>query len=349
MVTFHYIEDYIEFIGGYRDINNRKLGLFDTIPSPVSLARYDIKIVDSLASQTAERNIGYTDKQAELAKKIVVKYRRQLSQLPQPVSVPENISSYRMAIRQVDRTRRAFIRDDKIILKFPYDADLITAVKIQAKQGDGSGIFLGEEKVWQFGVTESVVNWICAVSEKYNIEVDKSVTDLYVKILDCEQQPYAIELVDTGTGYDIVNATEYLKEYIAVNLGGFGYDNMLALIDNAELLGYTVSKELLLNFYSKFRNELTVRQRLCVARRQRYFSKNKLGLEEIVEYARRTNRLPVYVYATGLPKPSTDEVKYLRQETVDTKIKCLVSESRLLVGTRKQAWIKQAEKIFYIE
>lgn len=349
MVTFNYIEDYMEYIGGYRDINNRKLGFFDTVPPPISLARYDVKIIDSLASQTAERNIGYTDKQAELAKKIVVKYRRQLSQLPQPVYVDENISGYRMGIRQVDRTRRAFIRDDKIILRFPYDAELITALKTQLKEGDGAGSFLTEERVWEFGITESIVNWICAISEKHNIEVDKSVVDLYLKILDCEQQSFAIELVDTGTGYDITNAVESLKEYITENLGGFGYDNMLALIDNAELLGYTVSKKLLMNFYSKFRNELTVRQRRCVARRQRYFNKNKLGLEEIVEYARRTNRLPVYVYATGLPRPSTDEVKYLRSENVDTKIKCLVSESGLLVGTRKQAWLKRAEKIFYIE
>jgi hypothetical protein len=349
MVTFNYIEDYIEFIGGYRDINNRKLGLFDTVASPVSLARYDIKIIDSLASQTAERNIGYTDKQAELARKIVVKYRRQLSQLPQPVAVDENIKSYRMGIRQVDRSRRAFIRDNKIILKFPYDIDLITAVKVQSRDGDGSGVFLAEEKLWQFGVTESVVNWICTISEKHNIEVDKSVTDLYVKILECEQQPYAIELVDTGTGYDITNAAENLKDYIITNLGGFGYDNLLMLIDNAEVLGYTVPDGLLLQFYKQFRPTLSVRQRLCTAKNRRRFNKSTGDLEEIVEYARATNRLPVYVYATGLPKTSTEEVKYLRQETVDTKIKCLVSESRLLVGTRKQAWMKQAEKIFYLE
>jgi hypothetical protein len=254
-----------------------------------------------------------------------------------------------MAIRQVDRSRKAYIENNKLILKFPYDSELITAVKNQSKQGDGSAVFDAEEKIWQFGITESVVNWICAISENHNIEVDKSVTDLYIKILECEQKPFAIELRDTGTGYEIVNAADSLKEYIVSCLGGFGYDNIVALIDNAEVLGYTVPKELLLDFYSKFRSELTVRQRLCVSRRQRYFSKNKLGLEEIVEYARRTNRLPVYVYATGLPKTSTEEVKYLRQEGVDTKIKCLVSESRLLVGTRKQAWIKQAEKIFYIE
>jgi hypothetical protein len=349
MNTFDYIEDYIEFIGGHRDINNRKLGLFDTVSSPISLARYDVNIVNSLAAQTAERNVGYTDKQAELAKKIVQKYRRQLSQLNPAVHLPENFSKFRLTIRTVDRSKRAFIGDNCVVLKFPYDTELIEMVKRQSKDGEGSGTFNYDNKEWIFAITESTINWICSISDKHQIELDRSITDLYIKILECEQQSYAIELVDIGTGYDIVNAAESLKDYIQTNLGGFGYDNLLRLIDNAPVLGYTIPNKILIEFYSKHKNKLTVRQRLCLSRSKRSFKKNELELEEFIEYARKTNRLPVYVYATGLPKTSTNEVKYLRHESIDTKIKCLVSESRLLVGTRKQAWLKQAEKIFYIE
>ena len=177
-VFINYIEDYIEFIAGYRDINNRKLVMFDQVPSPLSLARYDVKIVDSLGSQTAEKNIAYTDKQAELAKKIVNKYRKQLSQLPVPLLVPENFDKFCMPIRTVDRSKRAYINDQKLYLKFPYNTDLITSIKNQLKQGDGNGIFDNDTKIWQLSITESTVNWICTIAEKYEIELDNELKNL---------------------------------------------------------------------------------------------------------------------------------------------------------------------------
>ena len=45
--TFDYVEDYMEFIGGWRDASGKLRGLFDTVPSPISLARYDVKVVES--------------------------------------------------------------------------------------------------------------------------------------------------------------------------------------------------------------------------------------------------------------------------------------------------------------
>jgi len=350
MAAFQYIEDYLEFIGGYRDINNRKLSLFQTVPSPLSLARYDVNIVHSLASQTSEKNTAYTDRQAELAKKIVNKYRRQLSQLPVPVTIPENFDKFRMSIRTIDRTKRAYIANNKLILKFPYDAELITAVKTQARQGDAEGNFIVEEKIWQFGLTECAINWICAISEKYNIEVDRSVTDLYIKILDCEQQPYAIELVDSGKGYEIQNGDLNLKQYIENHLGGFGYDNLLRLVDNSEPLGYTVSPTVMAKFRNDYQGQLKPTAMTCVENRHVVFKKDQaININEIVDYAKATDRLPIYVYAMGLPKESTDEVKYLKHQSVSTVIRCLISESNIMVGTRKQSWLNQAEKIFFIE
>ena len=288
-VFINYIEDYIEFIAGYRDINNRKLVMFDQVPSPLSLARYDVKIVDSLGSQTAEKNIAYTDKQAELAKKIVNKYRKQLSQLPVPLLVPENFDKFRMPIRTVDRSKRAYINDQKLYLKFPYNTDLITSIKNQLKQGDGNGIFDNDTKIWQLSITESTVNWICTIAEKYEIELDNELKNLYQKILDCEKQPFTIELVDTGSGYDITNAAESLKEYIVEKCGGFGYDNLLALIDNSTVLGYTIPKDILLKFYNS-NPELTVMQRLLVIRNNKKFNKDRLTIEDVVE-DRKSTRL----------------------------------------------------------
>ena len=114
--TFPYVEDYIEVIAGHRDINGTALTLFNYQSSPISLARYDVNIVDSLSQQTILSNKPYTDKQSELAIKIVTKYRRQLAAMAQPIYLPEDITSFkfRLGIRLVDRTKQIYLAGDEI-------------------------------------------------------------------------------------------------------------------------------------------------------------------------------------------------------------------------------------------
>ena len=57
--------------------------------------------------------------------------------------------------------------------------------------------------------------------------------------MDCEATSYEIKLVQTAEGYAITNAADSLIEYIDTRLGGFGPDNVVALIDNSGVLGYT--------------------------------------------------------------------------------------------------------------
>jgi len=76
-----YAEDIIEFIAGYREISGKLLQPWERIPSPLSLARYDVQILDSLALQTVDNSRAYTQKQSELALKIIHKYRKQLNKL----------------------------------------------------------------------------------------------------------------------------------------------------------------------------------------------------------------------------------------------------------------------------
>ena len=76
-ITYPHIEDYLEYLGGY------EVGLAVWQPHSVnriSLARYDIAIVNSMASTTVF-GTALTDKQAELAVKLVLKYRRQFAKL----------------------------------------------------------------------------------------------------------------------------------------------------------------------------------------------------------------------------------------------------------------------------
>ena len=216
---FTYVEDYIEFIAGWRDPYGIVCQLFENIPSPLSLARYDVSILNSLGVQTALYNRPYTDKQAELAKKIVVKYRRQLASLPTPIVVPEKLDKFRLGIRQVDRTKSARVQDGAIWLHFPFDTDLIKNVKDFARQSQGSLHWDSKDKVWKMAITEYNVNLVMTFFKSHEFAIEYAIEQLFEKILDCEKSKYSIELVRLGDKYKITNAESSLIDFLEQKLG----------------------------------------------------------------------------------------------------------------------------------
>lgn len=346
--TFTFIEDYVEFIGGYRDASGKKFGLFDTVPSPLSLARYDVSIIDSLANQTIEIGNPYTDKQAALAVRLVDKYRRQLLSLNPSIIVPENLDhpQFRLGTRIVDRTKSVTIEDGKFAVKFPYDTKLIELIKKQIRSAPGAAAFDNDAKVWRLAMTEHMLNWIMGVCTKNDFSISSEVQELFDKMLATEASEYAIELDVVGSEVVLTNAPSSLLEYINESLGGLSIDNLLNLVDNSEVLGYTVSdvvKEVIKVQYPAF-------QRM-IRKRKLTVNKSAHGaMEQIVEYAKLVNRMPVYVYDTGLPKESTDEIIYLNRSLgYDVSPKLLVTFTNLMIGSRKESWVLNSEKIITLE
>lgn len=345
--TFAHIEEYVEFIGGYRDSSGKRLGLFEQVPSPLSLARYDVNIVSSLASQTAESSNPYTDKQALLAIKLVDKYRKQLANLNPAIFVPEQVDKmpFRLGIRQVDRTKKTYIEDDKFVVKFPYDTKLIDLMKRQTREGQGGAQFDNDNKVWKMAMTEHNLNWIMAVCPGFDFEIDNGIKSLYDKMLEVESRGFDIQL-DIVNGVPVIsNASASLLEYINNNIGELSLDNLTALVDNSEVLGYTVSpavKEVIKIQYPDIQ-QLIRKRRVTV-------KKDNGAMDKVLDYARKTNRLPIHVYDTGLPKTDTEEIKYLnRGVSYEVAPKVLVTTTSLMIGSRKESWMNNAEKIIIIE
>ena len=343
--TFTYVEDYIEFIGGHRNITGKHLGLFETTTSPISLARYDVQIVESFCNQVLFDCKPYTDKQSELAIKIVSKYRKQLLQLSTPVVLPESLNQFRLGIRTIDRTKSVTIEDGQFVVKFPYDTKLIDLVKKQLKEGQGSVLFDKDKKVWRLAQTESMLNWIMAVAPMNEFAISNEVTELYDAMVAVEQQPYAIELQVRDGRLTVSNAEDSLIDYINEHLGGFDIDNLLTLADNSEVLGYTIDSDICTGLESVYGPLWKL-----ISNRYATFKKSEITMEYLIGYAKLVNRLPVYVYETGIPKEDTADLVYLtRSKSLDIKPKLLVSMSSLMIGSKKESWRNNAEKIMVIE
>lgn len=161
-----YLEDYLEFIGGYRTLNGK---LSPIGVANVRLANYDQNIVNTLGYQTSTGN-GLTDRQYELAKKLVHKYRRQLQQ--KGITVPE-VLELRIPIRHVDRSQTLNYDENanKLIVKFPYRSDLVESIRALVSISCGEFGFDREQKLWKADCSLPNLVWLVDWAQKNKFDI----------------------------------------------------------------------------------------------------------------------------------------------------------------------------------
>ena len=369
--SYPHIEDYIEIIAGFRSPSGQnKYSIFQLPESPINLARYDVKVLESFAEQ-ARNNIGFTDKQAKLAVDLVVKYERQLWKKQVDIKPTKENPQFRLPLRVIDRTTRVWLEKDQILIKFPYDLAAIDQIREQSKVSCGRISWDSAKKYWAADLTEYNLNWVYTFSQQQKYDIDSSVTDVMNKILAEEKNPYAIELQATDT-LTITNASATLTNYVQDILKGFNLDNLLTAVDYAPVLGYTVNKnieQVIIDAYG------TRFWSLCANRELRINLDNPVQdqIAEIVQYARATDRFPIYIYEPDMsdrlyngfeqyfageiiriedhPLPIDPMVKVIYTNKIPRvaipSIPLLVSSAGMLFGGDRQVWLQTAEKVVY--
>jgi hypothetical protein len=373
MKQFAYVEEYLEFIAGIRDATGKVITRF--LPqSPVSLARYDVKFVESVGAQVASDAL--TDRQADLALKIIAKYERQLQALGVAVEKIVTVPAYRQPLREIDRSRRLMIEADVILLQFPYDDNMIKDIKSGIKDTQGSMKFNRDRRAWTMALTEYNLNYAVTFAESHQFEIDARARELMQLIFDAEKQPYRIELTTDGHQLSITNAESSLVEYININLGGFGLGNIMRLVDHARILGYTVDSTL--EQYIIDQTNARV-YNLMVNRDSKLNAQDSVKIaqsfDDIVLYAQQSNRWPIYIYEPSLRNDllalagnyfGSDEIVSVTKTISEIKqtirvvhitkyaskwnlrIPLLVTANGMLFGGEKQMLLECAEKVVYL-
>ena len=365
-----HVEDYIEIIAGYREPNGKNNHSIFSIGTPaINLARYDMKVVPSLAEQSINGQ-GYTDKQSLLAVQLIIKYERQLYKIGVDITPVKTNPEFRHAIRSIDRSMRTWVENDVIAMKYPFNTDMIETVRAESKISKGNIHWDHVKKYWVADLTEHNVNWVYTFAKSHNFEIDQTLEDLMTKVLEVEKVPHKIELVYANDQISITNAPDSLNEYVENNLGGFSTDNLLPLVDNAPILGYTVDKvieETVIEAYGPRFYSLCANSDLKC---NPLTSQNLV--EDIIRYARATNRFPIYVYEpdlsnrlhTAFNKYYTGQITILNNKaeiaddakivyttkipkTPIARIPLLVSSAGMLFGGDRQLWVQNAEKVIY--
>ena len=366
------VEDYLEVIAGIKDpvtLKTKPHSWLDAFDPIVSLARYDTDVLNSMSS-TANEGRALTEKQGELAVKLVLKYKRQLAAKGVDVSPVEERAMWRLPLRAMDYTRKLSVANDQIQVTFPFNSTLIEGLRDFRKESQGQGVWDKEAKVWSFALTEYNLVWLSTWAEQNNFEIDSEVSRLNALIATVEATPYTIELQYADDKLTITNCPDSLCEYIESNLGGFGVDNLLRLIDMSSVLGYTVSKaiadQIVVSSTPRFYN-------LAVSREVKLDPTTITeNLASVLDYADEMKRWPVVVYEPDLSGKLLAQLKQLRQGVVEisrdtkkrtwedgfkyyhctvplieAKIPLLISSAGMMFGGDKALMVQNAEKIVY--
>jgi len=373
MKEFTYVEEYLEFIAGIRDATGKIITRF--IPeSPLSLARYDVKFIDGMGNQVASDAL--TDRQADLALKIIAKYERQLNTHGVAIGSIVNNPRYRYAIREIDRTQSLRIEADLIIVRFPYHERLVKEFKAGIKDTQGRMLFHRDRKAWVLSLTEYNLNYAMAFAQANQFVIDDRAHELMQLILDTEQQNYRIELTTDGEVLTIINAADSLREYINTELGGFGLNNIMRLVDHARILGYTVDSTLERLVISETNARV---YNLMINRDSKLNAQDSTRIaesfEDIIRYAQTANRWPIYIYEPSLrndllalaskyfaPNEIVQTANQLPDVVTDTRVvhmtkyksnwnldmPLLVTANGMLFGGEKQMLLECAKKVVYL-
>jgi hypothetical protein len=367
-MVFSCIEDYIEFIGGIKDKNCKPTGAYWSKPV-VNLANYDVGFITSINEQLATRT-PLSDRQAVLAYKLIEKYERQLLKLG--VEQPTH-RNHRLGIRELDRSSKVFINEaGKVCVKFPYNEQIINAIKLASKDSQGAVQWDPGSKTWQFALTEYNVSWAYAIASAHNMTVDASVAELFELITEVEKTPYEIKLQVTDGKCEITNIPPSMHDFITQNVG---FDDLYKLIDYAGVLGYTIDQNILDAFISQHGEAFT---NMCSKRYIDY--PPGAPLAPIMDWVKVVNRYPVCVYNPNFIKsvPASfatffepDEIQIIDMKTntnldeivIDPKIKLvytnkvipqwkgriplLISYANLMHGTAKRSFLDKADKVVY--
>jgi hypothetical protein len=370
MITFPTVEDYLEVLAGYRDPVTNKVTnhhIFLEFVPIVNLARYDVKILESMAHGVAGGH-ALTERQGDLAVKIVLKYQRQLAQKGIDVA-PVEIPAWRKPLRKMDYSRRLYIDNDELIIRFPYDNVLIDSLRGFTKESQGHATWNRESRVWQIGLTEYNLSWLHAWAQANQFEISSEVTALMSKIAQVETQGYAIELTVRDNQLIVTNAPESLSEQVAGI--GLQFDKLLELIDASAVLGYTVDQDLVQATVTEYGAGFYQ----LLSSRETQLSPNITESDDIasvLDYADRLQRWPVVFYEPDLKNRMLNKLVELRpgqfvsnnrkNPAIDPAVKyihttvsiinlpvipLIVSGAGMLFGGDKQMMMQHAEKVVY--
>lgn len=224
------IEDLLETIVGLKD------------SQPIQIDSSDHNLLHSLGRQVV-KGIGLTDRQYDLSKEKIQKYKDQLIDY----DVDTAIEKLRIPLRQLDRSRwikivdypgKAVYESSKthhwIAVRFIFNKKLISLIEA-IRSTDRDAIYDKENKIHYFALSEkNIFNILNALKDK-NFDIDPELQEKYetIKNMNDNKKDY----IPGVYGFKLKNLNEKSIDYIISDIGNPDRENLALLKDRHRMYG----------------------------------------------------------------------------------------------------------------
>jgi hypothetical protein len=198
-----YIEDLIQMLSG----------------SPARLNLWDQKVVFSFSDQI-HQNTGFTEKQSNLALKILQKHITTLSAFLK-IDVEPFIETpkYKLAIRKtvIDRSIRIVDREilgKSIEVKFPYDESLVDKIKKFKSSTSSGAVWDKDNTAWLFSLNENNIVFLASLASEVKFDFDETFQNFVdqTETIVNEIEKYAPTLAIHDGDLKILNSPKNMPE-----------------------------------------------------------------------------------------------------------------------------------------
>lgn len=216
-----YIEDLILHLAGVVPIDD------DIDPPKLEIS--DINLIHSFGKQIV-RNLGFTDRQYDLAKRKIDDYAEYFSFITEDIEEVKN--STRIPLRQIDRSRWIKIvenskGDYEIAVRFTFQKKLISSLEDIRRAINDKGSYDKETKVHSFEYSEMNLFTIVQAFEGKNFDLGDNVKDIFNKLNELDPGDYIPGVYD----FKIKNLHPNGEKLLVEELGEPTTENMLLYKD----------------------------------------------------------------------------------------------------------------------
>lgn len=254
-MTLRYVEDYLEFLYGTMDKEGNSISILSyqmAKQSHIKLATYDKSPVASMGgfcakARTEKLESCLTDRQAELARKIITKYRRQF--LLHGIVLPDSDLDIEMRhpIRRIDRTKYLAhdVENKRLNLKFPYDPKKISALHDYVNQSAGKVEWLNAERRWQFDLTEGNIAKILELFHNEDLRIDDSLTEIVTEVMSAGPRDLPTLSMDKDA-MQLINCHPRVEEYLrSIDWEPTSTDRLASWASQAASLGLRIGESVI--------------------------------------------------------------------------------------------------------
>lgn len=265
-MTLRYVEDYLEFLYGTMDKegNTASISMYAVASqNHIKLATYDKSPIASMGAfcakaRTEKYESCLTDRQVDLARKIITKYRRQFLQHGIVIPDSDRDIELRHPIRRIDRTKylQHDVENKQLNLKFPYDPKKISTLHDYVHNSAGQAEWKNAERLWQFDLTEGNLAKILELFKEEDLKIDESLTEIITDMLKASPNDLPTISIDNNV-LQLVNCHNSVKEYFnSINWDPTDISKIPYWASQAVSLGLRVDESILDLLLSQYNDQL---------------------------------------------------------------------------------------------